>query len=100
MTVPLVERATQELTALRQYISVAFTQLLEQACRAFNICEEQRDGSCREVLHGGPPQILIGVLNLSLLYKVYHRYSPVLSGEEDTCLVIESVWHMAYPAML
>jgi hypothetical protein len=30
MTVPLVESASQELTALRQEISVALTQLLEQ----------------------------------------------------------------------
>jgi hypothetical protein len=30
MTVPLVESGTQELTALRQEISIALTQLLEE----------------------------------------------------------------------
>ncbi len=38
-----------------QGVGVALTQLLVQACRAFDIGEEQGDGSGREFTHAAPP---------------------------------------------
>jgi hypothetical protein len=45
MTATRAERATQELSVLRQHEGVALTQLLKQMRRSFNIGEEQSHGS-------------------------------------------------------
>src|SRR6266699_4995767 len=54
-TVPLVENATQKLSALRQHVGKTLAQLLEQARRSLDVGEEQGDGSCWEVGHARPP---------------------------------------------
>src|SRR5262249_11883404 len=51
----LEERGAQEGSTDIQEAGVALTQLLEQAGRALDICEEQGKGSGRELTHAAPP---------------------------------------------
>ena len=52
--VPL-KGATQHGPALAEHLGVLHAQVLHEARRAFDIREEQRDGSRRQVRHLAPP---------------------------------------------
>ncbi len=47
-----LERVAQDATVLRQDPRVAIAQLVEQACRALDVGEQERDGSPRKLRHG------------------------------------------------
>src|SRR6266571_3001679 len=52
VAVPLPERRAQQPPTLRQYADVALAQLLQEARRALHVSEEQRDGSCWQIIPG------------------------------------------------
>src|SRR5205807_2188928 len=49
-----LERRSQQAPVLRQRIRVAPTELFEQARRAGDVGEQQRDGPARQPVHDGP----------------------------------------------
>ncbi|HLJ32558.1 MAG TPA: hypothetical protein VKU38_02860, partial [Ktedonobacteraceae bacterium] len=53
--IPLSERCTQHLAALRQHTGISLTQLVQQARGPRNIGEQQRDRTSWQVLHDRPP---------------------------------------------
>jgi hypothetical protein len=55
VAVVLLKRGTQQVPALSEHIGVPLAQLLQEARRSLDIGEEQRDGSCRLMLHGKSP---------------------------------------------
>src|SRR5215469_5087278 len=55
VTMPALERGTQEPAAGRYHLGVALTHLLLQTRGAFHVGEEQGDGSGREFTHAAPP---------------------------------------------
>src|SRR5437667_6342759 len=54
VAMPLLEDVAQQLSALRQYTSIALAQALKQARRPLNIGEKQRDRARRQVPHDHP----------------------------------------------
>jgi hypothetical protein len=47
-----LERVAQDATVVRQDRRVAVAQLVEQACRALDVGEQERDRALRQFAHG------------------------------------------------